>query len=591
MPTQHIPLAQIGSRISKGRRSQLKCRGYARRMWPYGCRLVFLACLTFGEGSSLFAQAPRIVERLSPDTVFYLEWRGTASLVGTEQKNHLLQLLHDPATMPMWTALTSQIERSGPKGPAPITRLLMPDLVSLLDNPAVFGVVAIPEAQRAPATGKAASPFATFLVYDLTGKADLIEKWRTLSTMTTQMPTEVTKYDFGGTSVEVRTTATGASYIAQTRNYFLTSDQKKVIEDLITRFRETNSGSASVTGLAAYGQMRKYVGNDATLEFFGRMPDVGSWKDSPSTKSIHLEKVHAIGGGVSFDGERTRMRGAILGDTSPGGPFDLAGASLATFQTQPAVETAPAFSISRINLASVYQLVIGAVAGNLPGQAAQLEASQRAAEAFLGMPVVDALGLFTGEIASMTTYADDGAVEQLFAVSVRKPDAVLRVVRALASTMIVSEDSSGATTFLDLAYPYRDPQTHVERRRFYYLAVTPQMLLAAPRKALLRGAIERLNPQAADPPPTGVVANPDYRPLRSRLPERLSGLGAADIGLIPWEKIVANLKSQAASSNRASQQPPDWSWLQPAVISRYLHFALSGWWKDSNGVYFDSYIQ
>ncbi len=569
----------------------MRCREYARRVWPYGCRLVFLACLTFGGGSRLLAQAPPIVERLSPDTVFYLEWRGTASLVGAEQKNHLLQLLHDPASAPMWAALTSQIEQSGPKGPAPIAKLLMPDLFSLLDNSAVFGVVTNPDAQRAPATGKAASPFATFLVYDLTGKADLIQKWRALSTMTAKTPMEVTKYDFGGTSVEVRTTSTGASYIAQTRNYLLTSDQKKVIEDLITRFRETGSGAASVTGLAAYGQMRKYVGNDTTLEFFGRMPDLGFWNASPSTKSIHLEKIQAIGGGLSFDGEATRMRGAILGDTSPGGPFDLAGASLATFQTQPAVETAPAFSISRINLAAVYQLFMSAVVENLPGQAAQVEASQRAAEAFLGMPVIDALRLFTGEIASMTTYADDGTGEQLFAVPIRRPDAVLRVVRALASTMIVSEDSSGLTTFLDLAYPYQDPHTHLQRRRFYYLAVTPQMLLTAPRKAMLRGAIERLNPQAADPPPTGVLANPDYAPFRSRLPERLSGLGAADIGLIPWEKIAANLKGQAASSNQGSQQPPDWSWLQPAVISRYLHFALSGWWKDSNGVYFDSYIQ
>ena len=560
----------------------MKRRGYARR-------LVFLACLTCGAASPLFAQAPPIVERLSPDTVFYLEWRGNTSLGGAE-RNHLLELLHDPAVRPMWAALTSQIERSGPQGPGPIPALLMPDLVSLLDNAAVFGVVANPDTQKAPATGKAASPFATFFVYDLSGKADLIQKWRALSTMTTKTPMEVTKYDFGGTEVEARTTSTNASYMAQTRNYFLTSDQKKVIEDLITRFGGTDSRSASVTGLAEYGQMRKYVGNDATLEFFARMPDLSSWNASPSTKAIHLEKIHAIGGGLSLEGEAARMRGAILGDASPGGPFDLVGASLATFQTLPAVETAPAFSISRINLAAVYQLFMSAVVANLPGQAAHAEASEKAAETFLGMPVVDALQLWTGEIASMTTYADDGTAEHLFAMAIQKPNAVLRVVRALAGTMIVSEDSPGTATFLDLAYPYQDPQTHVERRKSYYLAVTPQMLLAAPRKAMLLGAIERLNPQAADPPPVGVLANPDYAPLRSRLPERLSGLGAADIGLIPWEKILANVENQAASNaNRANQQPPDWSWL--GVISRHLHFALSGWWKDANGVYFDSYIQ
>jgi heme O synthase-like polyprenyltransferase len=31
--------------------------------------------------------------------------------------------------------------------------------------------------------------------------------------------------------------------------------------------------------------------------------------------------------------------------------------------------------------------------------------------------------------------------------------------------------------------------------------------------------------------------------------------------------------------------------LKPEVFFRHLHAAISGWWKDSNGIYFDSYIQ
>ena len=570
----------------------LKRQGYHYRVWRDGCLPVLLACLAFAGGSPLYAQARPIVDRLSPETVFYLEWRGTASLAGAEQKNHLLQLLRDPAVAPMWLTLTSQIERSAPKGTGPVTALVVPDLISLLDNSVVFGVTTNPDARKTSTPGRTIPQFATFLVYDLTGKTELVQKWRALATLSAKTPTEVTKYDFGGTWVEARTTRTGASYTAQAGSYLLISDQKKVIEDLITRFCGTDAGSPSVTGLPEYSQIRKYVGNDATLEFFGRMPDLSSWNASPGTKSIHLEKIHVLGGGLSFNGEAARIRGAILGDASPDGPFDLAGASSAAFQTLPVVGTAPVFSVSRINLAAVYRLFIGAAVGNLPGQAAHVEASQKAAESFLGMPIIDALQLFTGEIASMTTPSEDGTLEQLFAISIQKPDAVLRVVRALTATMIVSEDSSGTTTYLDLAYPYEDPRTHVRRRKFYYLAITPDTLLAAPRKTMLRQAVDRLGSGATVGGSAGVFGSPELAQLRSRLPQRLSGLGAADLSRIPWDTIFANLQNQAAlRASQANQKPPDLSWLKPELLTRYLHFTLSGWWKDPNGVYFDSYIQ
>jgi len=104
---------------------------------------------------------------------------------------------------------------------------------------------------------------------------------------------------------------------------------------------------------------------------------------------------------------------------------------------------------------------------------------------------------------------------------------------------------------------------------------------------MARQAAERLGSGAH--PTEGVCAKADYAPLRSRLPDRLSGLGVADISQIPWDKVAANLESQAAHSK--NQPPSDWSWLRPQVISHYLDLALSGWWKDANGVYFDSYIQ
>jgi len=576
-------------------------RGRFSRLYHFRYLAIALACLA--TGAPTIAQTAPIVQRLSPNTVAYVEWCGSKFLSDAQQKNHVLQLVHDPAFASVWAAAAANFQQHVPKSADPAAAgSLLPDVGSFLDNPLVFGVVMdLNKPTAAPADNVSSSPFATFMVYDATGKADLIQKWKTVAAANSKAPAEVTKYDFGGTSVEVRTQGKSVSYSALAGNYFVFSDQKRVVEDLITRFRSAGAPAASLAQTPDFTQAQKYVGESSALEYFVRVPDLSEWhpteKSSKSmlqiAKGVHLEKIHVMVGGVSFDGEATRMRGAILGDTAPGGLFDLAGASSATFQAQPIVEAGSAFSISRMNYAAIYQVIRDAVFSNLePAQAAQIGALEGAAQGYIGMSIPEALKLFTGEFASTTSYSDDGASEQVYAATIQKPDAVLRVLRAVIGTMIVNEDSSGPATILDIAYPYTDPITHQRRRKFYYVAVTPQMLIVAPRKALLRGAIQRLTPEAADPP-EGVFTNPQYAQLRSRLPEKLSGLGGADLSQIPWQKLMqdfVNQMSQAAVQTNGAKLP-DLSSLKLDTISRYLHISVSGWWKDANGVYFDSYIQ
>ena len=563
------------------------------------------ACLIFVNYAQ--AQGARIALKLSPNTIFYAEWRGSNSLADTQQKNHVLQLLHDPALMPMWMSAAAQLQQraqsASGKPASPALASIVPDAFSMLENPLAIGVVADPAALKSAGTDNTESPFAFFLVFDAAGKSEIIQKWKTAMASSSKTPPDVSKYDFGGTSVEVRKTGKNTTYSAQAGDYYLSSDQKPVIEDLIRRFGSASAPAASLAQTSDFAQARKYVGENAALEYFVRVPDLSQWnpteKQSKSmlqiAKGIHLEKVHVMAGGVSFDGEATRMRGAILGDTSPGGLFDLAGVSSASFQLQPLAEDGSAFSMSRLNYAATYQVIRDAIFANLePAQAAQAGAIEGAAQGFLGMSIPEALKLFTGEFASTTTYSDDGTAEQVYGAAIQKPDAVLRVLRAVIGTMIVNEDSSGTTTILDVAYPYTDPATHQRRRKFYYVAVTPQTLLVAQRKAMLREAIQRATSQAADPP-AGVFANPQFLQLRSRLPEKLSGIGGADLTQIPWQAVLQNFVNQTAQAAAANQnsasKPPDLSSLKLDTISHYLHISVSGWWKDANGVYFDSYIQ
>jgi hypothetical protein len=250
--------------------------------------------------------------------------------------------------------------------------------------------------------------------------------------------------------------------------------------------------------------------------------------------------------------------------------------------------------MSRFNLAALYALIRGAVVGTLtPQQAGNVAVMEAVGQSYLGMPIGDALNLMTGEIASVSAYSADGSAQQLFAATIQQPESVLRIMRAVAGSMIVAEDSSGATTFLDIAYPYKDPKTGTQRRKFYYLAVTPQLLLGAPRKAMLRDTVQRLASYRDSRAPAGLLDDSDFSQMRSLLPPKLSGLSGSDLTQIPWDKLMSQLEDQIVqgSKQKNGQPAPDLSWLKSDAISRHLHIALSGWWKDSGGVYFDSYLQ
>lgn len=570
--------------------------------------------LTILLGLSCFpvsAQDDPIAQRLSPNTFFYLEWHGTPALSGSRQNNHILQLLHDPAFTSM---LTAGVTHGIADNAHSVIAMMMPDAVSLLDNPFAWGVALNPEARKDSPLDKAKA-VATFLVYDATGKTDLIQKWKALSQARGKAPVEVTRYDFDGVTVEVREnqksqtpagTQTPAkknfTYSAQAGKYFLMSDQKEIMEDLIGRFHSAELPSASIVQNPHYAEFRKFAGSDPSLEFFGRVPDISEWnlgdKNAKTAEQFsqgtHLDRVHVIGGALTFEGQATRFHGAVLGDTSAGGPFDIAGASSAKFATLSMVDAGPSFNITRINLEATYELIRNAIMSSLPPQqSAMVGAAEAMAQGYIGMSLMDALNLFTGEFASGTSYSDQGESQQIFAATIQKPDSVLRVVRAVIGKMIVSEDTSGSTTFIDIATPYQDPKTHMQRKKPYYVAVTPQMLLVAPRKQMLRDAIVRLDTGTADPAQPSVMANPDFAGLRSRLPDKLSGLSATDIGKIPWDKMLASVEDQMAQSAgpASGQAPTDLSWIKPEVFLRYLHITVGGWWKDANGVYLDSYIQ
>ena len=560
----------------------------------------------FALSPAATAQSTPLAERLPADTLFYLQWRGLSSQPDAAKKNHLLQLWGDPDFAAVRVAIAMAFQRSvAAKGNSPSAADIM-SFLPLLDNSAIVGFT-VPPASSKPSQGSdVASRVASFVVYDATGKDDLIRKLKKIAEANGKDDAIVRSYDFGGTSVDVRTEKE-TSYSARAANYYIASNRKEVIEDLIARYRAADKPSTSIAQLAEYQAVRPYMDPDAAVSFLGRVPDLNKLIPSdPKSrqvgeviKNLQIGRLHVVGGSASFNGEATRFRYAFLGDTSPGSLFDLAGSSTPSFKTQPVVDQGPIFSIYRVDLAALYKSIRGAAAASLPpDKAGSVAMFEGMAQNYLGMPVADALALFTGEIASLTTFAEDGSAQRTFAVTIQKKQDVLRVLRATLAAMIVAEDTSGDTTYLDLSFPYRDSATGQQRRSFYYVAVTPDMVFAAQRKAALRIAIERFDGKSS-----GAAPDPELVRMRSLLPEKLSGLSVADMSRIPWDKVIAiyakqltDAAKQSAGAANQSNPPsePQFDWvkvIKPEVLSRHLHILISGWWKDANGVYFDSYIQ
>ncbi len=570
---------------------------------------VFLLCVF--AVSPVFAQTPAISERLPQSTLFYMQWRGKSFLGDADKKNHVLQLLEDPDFEAVRQALAKNLLQWEQKNSTAAPALKLADLISLLDNPAAFGFMASPQTSGV-GPGNPSHLASFFFVYDATGKADLVLKLKTVAQASTKTKPAISTYTFGGSTIEVRTenpndaTNPNTTYSTKAGNYFLVTTQKDAIQDLVTRFSSSAKPSSSVMDLPEYQAIRPYIGKDAAVEYFVHLPDPDKWipadqKDQPMAKfirSVHLEKIHVAGGGISFAGDATRAHGAILGDTSAGSFFDIAGTSATTFQTQPIVGTGPYFSISKFDFGALYQTIrTGAVAAMTPQQSAGLLGAEAMAQGFLGMSVSDALQLFTGEVGNRISFAEDGESQQLYALTIQKPQDVLRLLRAAFAKMIAAEDTSGDTTYLDFSYPYKDPETGEQRRSLYYVAVTPQFIVMGPRKTMVRDAVARINSKtsAGTSSTNSVVTDPEFVRLRSLLPEKLSGVGGSDLSRVPWDKIIARFIEQMESAKQSDKNnPPTVEMLRlikPGLVNRHLKASANGWWKDPSGIYFDYYLQ
>jgi hypothetical protein len=561
--------------------------------------VVCLACL----GAPAFAQKDSFADRLPPDTLAVFEWHGTASLAPASQSNPLLKVWADPAFASLREQWIRELQASS-KPDATGSKLSVEEfkeLVSLSANHFAVGVIG----EEFLETSDTSSPHGYFLLFDTTGKLDILQKLRAGAEKAAQNAAPAASFVVDSVSVEKIIEPKQTYYQALVGNLYLRSSSLEVMQELIPRLHSADLPAASLARSAEYQETRPSAPAAALAEFFVHVPDLRKLKIPPNSKfdtgafirALHVEQLHAVEGSLSFTAEAAHVHGIVVGDTTSGGIFGILGSDSASFATLPLAPVGSSYSGSKFNLLALYRLLRTALQAAVPpAQAAGINQFDSMIALGLGMPLPEALQLFTGEYAQISEAFSLEPSEGLYAATVHDPDKLLNLLRHVLASMLTTEDREADTTFLEIATPYADPKTGRQRRRFHVVAVSPNFLLVGPRKAAVREVLARLS-GTTDPPATARLADdPAFVRAHAAFPEKLNAFGYADLSHVSWEKLIAGIVTQAEESAQRSGKPVD-----PAIeslkkfdvssLSQYLHVLSIGAWKQPNGIYFDLYVQ
>ena len=571
----------------------------------YLCLFLLLACPAFAQQS--FAPAPLEPTQLPSRTAFYVIWRGAPS-GDVRHANALMSLWDDPDSASLRNSLLQSIltDTKKQKDKPALTREELSDYASLLDNPLVLGYLPRPADQPAPKSttpGTSAPTWSgVFLVYDRSGKEAILSKAvLRMRSSETDIPklTNLTVAGVPALKIERKSTIT---YWTETGKFAVSANELSVFEEVLNRITG-KSNAGTLADSPTYQEARPFL-SGGILEFFGNISQFTDFAlDSAATnlqlrsivKSLKLDSVHSVAGHLSLEGPRTRVQGAILGDTRTGSLFDL----WADGKANPgalAFISASTVSVneSDINFLGIYRVLKQAFTQGPSNSTQLVDSLESAASTRLGMPLPDALALTTGEISSIQNSPTLDESGQIRILGIRnKPDA-MKLLRTIMGEKITSERTEGTTTYMKISLGGSQGATGVAQWNFYHLAMTPDFLVGATKNETLRVLL-------AQP-----AANSDFlstKPIlaaRNQFPEKLNGFSYFDFQKIDWpamkskwqaEASSAAAKAKTADEASTSKKLSDWlANVNPEVFPRYLHTMTGASWKDAKGLHFDEWM-
>ena len=576
-----------------------------------------LLILTAPQG--LKAQAAMEPSQMPQRTLFYLTWRGLPD-AEIRKNNSLLSLWDDPGIAPLRVALAQSMFQ--PSADKPGTHKMTPEeaaeFTSLLENSFTLGYISeTPKHAAARAAAADAKPPAwngLFMVYDRTGKEAILLKTLLRRTTDQKDAPVLSQVTIAGLSVLKREGKTDTSYVAETGKYAVATSDRGVMEEILTRLTGTGAAPPSLAQTSAYQEAKPNLGG-GLIEFFLGVPEVkqlaseskaGPVPVSPLLDAARLDSVHSISGHIAFEGAKTHMQAAILGDASAGTLFDIWGEGMANPSSLAFVPAdTVSYTAGLINLQGIYKTVKRVMRATMPqAQQGNVDIFETIAAQKLGMPVSAALDLLTGEFATVQTSPVLDPDKQIYFFAIRKKPETLKLLHSLLSDQISSERAEGDVTFLKISLGGSQSAAGTAQWKFFHLAVTPEAVIGTSRAENLR---EFLNRRAGAASQAGLASVPRFQSLRAQFPSNLNSITYVDLQKVDWQglrdrwvaeaKKTETPKSVAPIRADSAKQLPllNFSDLLQLVdtkaFSRHLHYSSGTSWKDAHGVHIEQWTE
>ena len=572
--------------------------------------LLLLASLTFASAPrGALAQSGLDLGKLPSSTVFYLAWHGTPA--GEARKaNSLLAIWDDPEFAPVRAAIIEEMmsdSASSQRTQAPLTRDELAQYASLLDNEIVVGYLPNPNVAKDAATDSSASKWnGTFLVYDRTGKETTLTKLLVQMRKHEKEPPEISATSIAGIPAIKVQRKTGTSYWAEDGRFAFTASDPAVFEQIGAWARQTAPADGGLSQTAAYREANDLLKN-SVLEVFFHIPSIkdmnwdseaGGFHLRPILRELKLEAVHSIAGRLTLDGAKTRVQGAILGDASAGTLFDIWDTGTDTPASMQFVNAnTVSYQTSQINFLGIYELIKRALRMSVgDGQSNPGDFMEAVAKTRLGMPLPEALGLFSGEFATLQSDPALDPAKQIYMLGIRKKPETLKMLRTGLGDYLAGELVEGDTTFLKISEGGIHSAAGTATWKYQYLAVAPDMIVYANRRETVRELFAAKKSSTA----TKAGLPQAWQAAREQFPKSLNGMSFMDLQKVDWAAVKEHWITPSGKTSktvRQAQKPPvgplstALEQLSPQVFQRHLHLTASGSWKDAQGVHVDGWIE
>jgi hypothetical protein len=588
-----------------------------------------------------FAAIPAVAQEFGPgilpaDTSFFIYSRGTAHAETAYPNNPMIQSWNSPEFADFRQQAIAYLIRHGDwkmnGRPVNFTTAQTEQMFSFLKSPMMLGFAgsidlgSIANAS-APSAKQLMGAGGMFFILDATGKTAQFDLLFKLIEANVSKEISRTRSDVSGVSIEKFAGPNNTSFAARAGNYFIWSNQQKVIQDLVSRLSAHSAPAESLAQSANYQHCRGKSDPDSVSEVYFRIPDLSKLPIPPSDqfdtpaamRSLKLDSIRAFCGsyGITQDGEHSH--GMLVGDTAPGGIFDLLGTNRSHFDTLAlAPSSAYSYMSYSFDLPAMYKLVHAVVLAGLPAQQAMMiQMAEGMAAIQIGMPINDALSLVAGEFATIQVDPKATPPSQIFVVSISNPDKVIGLIKKVGAdsfeedshengiTVFKSKSAAPDTTKTATNAPSakstvaKSPAANVVDPPMpsSYLAVTPHFLLYATDKQALRKTA-LLDAAGAPAAGSSLADNPEISKLRAALPHDLLGLTITDYTRSDWAADLVKSMNDTEKTGSSKLSPEDIQFFDSmkkfgasAIGKIILRRSVGGWWKEADGIHYEGFSQ